>query len=212
MSDKTRLAEQALSRLSPNSLIAREMLLSYSGRFSDFNASVHLTKKTIEFRLSRRWMNVDDEIVIGLLQMLLARLLKLKKETMNMRLYHNFIRALSSVSRAGDTEKTLEESFNRVNDRYFMNVMDRPNIVFSSGRKTLGSYSYATDTIRISIILKDDVELLDYVMYHELLHRALKYTHKNARTYYHTKKFRDMEKRFENYAGIKSRLRKISRK
>ncbi len=211
MTNKNKPVEEALAGLAPHPPITQNIKVSYSNRFNDFNASVRLTKSTLDFRLSSRWSNVDDEIVIGLMQVLLARVLKLKikKETLNMRLYHHFIRALSSVTsfNAINTDKILEESFNRVNERYFTGVMDRPNIIFSSGRRTLGSYNYATDTLRISIVLKEDTELLDYVMYHELLHRFLKYRNRNSRTYHHTKRFREMEKRFENYAAMEHRLK-----
>ncbi|MBR9692917.1 M48 family metallopeptidase [Candidatus Woesearchaeota archaeon] len=61
----------------------------------------------------------------------------------------------------------------------------------------LGHYEYATDTISISTALKEAPELLDYVLYHEMLHKKHKFTEsKGGNTRSHTKAFRDEEKKY----------------
>jgi hypothetical protein len=74
--------------------------------------------------------------------------------------------------------------------------MEIPNLEWgSNSKRKLGSYDYHTDTISISTIFLDsEQELLDYLIYHEMLHKKLKFNSKNNRSYHHTKKFKAKEK------------------
>jgi predicted metal-dependent hydrolase len=79
--------------------------------------------------------------------------------------------------------------------------MEKPNLVYageSFGK--LGSYAYGTDTIHISTIFKnlpdDEQKYLDYVIYHELLHKKHTFNVKNGRHQAHTTAFRNDEKKF----------------
>ena len=51
-------------------------------------------------------------------------------------------------------------------------------------------------------------ELIDYVMYHEVLHKKLKFERKVAglRTRHHTREFKLLEKRFQNAEELERRL------
>ena len=94
----------------------------------------------------------------------------------------------------------LEESFKRINEKYFDGLIEKPNLIWGSqSTSKLGSYRYASDTITISTIFKNaDIRLLDYIMYHETLHKKHKFESKNGRHYHHTTEFKQKEQEFEN--------------
>ena len=92
-------------------------------------------------------------------------------------------------------------------------MITMPNLVWGSNSTTkLGSYEYGTDTITMSRILADDEECLDYVMYHEMLHKKVKFYTKNNKSYSHTSEFRRKEKEFENFEAVDKRLEMLVRK
>lgn len=191
--------------------------INYSGRFSDYNANIRLFhsfgKKTLELGLSKKWVTISDEIVIGLIQELLLKLFKRKpcKEHTSdyINLYNTFVKNIHIATPKDKAEPILLNSFNRINEKYFYGQIERPNLIFSDGTNTLGHYNYKTDTIAITKKLIEDLELLDYVMYHEMLHKKLKFYGKNGKTFHHTSEFRNWEKRYPNQEIMEKRLGRL---
>ncbi len=190
----------------------KELILKYSGHFNDYNANISMRSSRVTARLSRKWKNIDKDIQIGLLQELLVKILKIKKNTPNMRMYNNFIKNIHVGIAKIKTEPKLKEAFERVNDKYFFGLIEITNLEWGEhSRRKLGSYEYGTDTIKISRILEEaPEELLDYVMYHEMLHKKHKFNAKNGRSYHHTSKFRKDEKGFENAEEIEKKLKRFA--
>ena len=175
--------------------------VKYSGHFKGYNANAKYNKEKVDFNLSLEWRKVDDDIQIGLLQSLIVKIMKLKKKTTQMELYESFMKNLSKYAKKHEFEPELEESFHRVNEKMFNGLMDKPNLVFATeSLNKLGSYEYSTDTINISTIFQDlpdeELHLLDYVLYHELLHKKHSFNIKNGRHQAHTTAFREDEKKF----------------
>ncbi|MBW3003068.1 SprT-like domain-containing protein [Candidatus Woesearchaeota archaeon] len=208
---KEELVRLAFERLYPEKDLGRTISLKYSGRFSDYNANVRMTSKEIVFSLSKKWRGVNKEIVIGLIQDLLVKLYKKKKKTLNIDLYHNFIKSLHYAIPKEKTDPILEGSFDRVNEKYFHNLIEKPNLVLSQqSKRKLGSYDFHTDTISITrSLLEKERELLDYVMYHEMLHKKLKFKSNSTRNQFHSTEFKKAEKAFENSAEIEKRLKYV---
>jgi predicted metal-dependent hydrolase len=192
------LAELAFYELYPDKVSSRELRVKYSRSFRSYNANVKYTNMWMEFKLAHQWKEVGDEIKIGLIQTLMAKVFKDKKRTINMDLYENFIKGVGEYRPATTINPVLEESFERVNQKYFNGFMEKTNLVWGqeSFRK-LGMFTYADNTITMSTVLKDSPELLDYVMYHEMLHKKHKYTTKNNRSHHHTPEFKAEEAKFE---------------
>ncbi len=98
----------------------------------------------------------------------------------------------------------LAESFERVNRRYFHGKMERPRLHWNRALTVgkMGHYHYVHDTVMLSLTL-DQPEVpsfvVDYVMYHELLHKKHGVRRINGRRYAHTPEFRMEERRFEQY-------------
>jgi hypothetical protein len=180
----------------------RRIKLTYSGHFSNYNANVRYTRTHIEFNLSNLWKNIDEDIQIGLIESLVVRMFKIKGvSTSNMKLYESFMKGLSKYAKSSDYDPELEESFNRVNEKFFNGMMEKPNLIFATESfRKLGSYEYSTNTINISTIFKglppDEQRFLDYVVYHELLHKKHTFNVKHGRHQAHTTVFRNDEKKF----------------
>lgn len=193
------LPTRAFKELFPDKTDNRDFILKYSRAFNDFNANIRYNSAKVEFRLSMKWKNISEEIQIGLLQSLILKMLGKKANTTNIDLYNSFIKNMTRYAKTHTVDPELEAVFNRVNDKYFYGLIDKPNLKWGAhSRAKLGSYEYGSDTITISQILRDDQNLLDYVMYHEILHKKHKFYSKNGRSYHHTSKFRKDERAFED--------------
>jgi len=202
--------DQAYQDLYPDDS-SKNLILKYSGRFRGYNANIRMTSNNITINASKEWRGISPDIQKGLFQELLVRLLKTKKQTIHMDLYHNFIKSLSHVVPKTQTHPVLEPSFKRVNDTLLNGMMVQPNLKIGKGINRLGTYEYATDTVTISQILLDHPQLMDYVMYHELLHKKHQYSSKKGHTRYHSKKFREDEAKFPNAALLEKELEKLVR-
>lgn len=98
----------------------------------------------------------------------------------------------------------LEDSFQRVNEAYFSSDLERPRIHWSQTPTTskFGHYELTTDTVMISSVLdreKVPAFVLDFVMYHELLHKVHGAPLVGGRRMAHTPAFRRDEKKFAQY-------------
>lgn len=197
-----------------NDLISGSHVVSvkYSRRFKGYNANVKMCGKSIEFHASKLWRGVSPEIQKGLFQELLVRLFKVKKHTLNIDLYNNFLRSVSRVAPKSKSHPVLKGSFERVNRLMFGSMMDVPNLELGKGITKLGCYDYGTDTISISDILLDDSELLDYVMYHEMLHKKHQFKRAGSRVLHHSKAFKEDEARFPDAELLDKRLAKLVRR
>lgn len=202
------LIEEAYELLYPEKELNCKPVLIYSGRFKDYNANVRFGKGKLEFRLCKKWRNVSKEIRIGLLQELMLRVFNDRKNSTYIDLYTGFVKNLHIAIPKTKSHPLLEGSFSRMNEKYFFGSVEIPNLVWGNASKTsLGSYDYKTDTIKISkIFTKLDPELLDFVMYHEILHKKQKFQNKQGQNRYHTPAFRKKEREFENYGEIDKRL------
>jgi len=112
--------------------------------------------------------------------------------------------------------KNLHHAFRRVNKRYFQGVLSRPHLVWSKRltHRKFGHYQYETDTVLISRSLDDphiSDSLLDFVIFHELLHKDMGYKEINGRRYSHTPAFRERERTFHNYQEVTKALKNLSR-
>lgn len=194
------ILQEAHELLFPHARAERIFKVTYSGRFKDFGGYLHMNGKVLELKLSRRFHGTSREIQIGMAQELLCKLFKRKKNTMFIDIYNNFVKNLHIAIPKTRNHPTLNDSFERINSRYFLGLVERPNLVWGkASKRTLGSYDYKTDTITISrIFQKAEDRLLDYVMFHETLHKQRKFEVRAQKTIYHDGKFKRAEKIFEN--------------
>ncbi len=233
------IVEDAFLRLFPEAGFPFSAQLQYSGKFKPYNATVRKIGNQLKFNLSRSWKSTSDEIVIGLIQHLLVKILrkerfpsrlqatgpnrgsdlgfaaamknngKSKIVSLNMQLYDDFIKGISEVTVSnGSSDEELESCFNRVNEKYFLGLVDKPQLEWGSDSfRKLASYDYHTNTITVSSLFREAPErLLDYLMYHEMLHKKLKFSSVNGRMSHHSSEFRKQERNFEASSTIEDEL------
>ncbi len=208
------LIKEAFQQLYPEKELNYNFILKYSRKFKPYNANVRLRGNNMTFNLSRNWKTISKEIQIGLIQGLLVKILKKEANTINMDLYNLFMKNAHLAAPKTESDPVLEESFDRVNQLYLSGMMDRPNLRWGNASTSkLGCYEYGSDTITISTIFIDcDKRLLDYVMYHEMLHKKFKFESRNGRIVHHSTEFRKMEAMFENRDLMEKEISKLARK
>ena len=206
------IAEEAYMELYPNKALNYSISVKYSRQFKPYNANVRKYGNNLVFRLSKDWKKISREIQIGLVQELLTKILKDKKKTMNMELYSMFLKNVHIAVPKTKTDDILEASFNRNNDSFFGGMLDIANLEWGSDSTSkLGSYEYGSDTITISTIFQNaNTVLLDYVMYHEMLHKKFKFESKNGRTLHHSPEFKKMEAKFPNHELMEREISKLA--
>ena len=102
----------------------------------------------------------------------------------------------------------LREFYQELNEEYFNNTINAKITWGSSNsrcvvrKRTLGSYSERSHTIRINPVLdKRTVPcyVVAYVVYHEMLHAAMGISRHGGRRIVHSREFRRKEKLFKEY-------------
>ncbi len=98
----------------------------------------------------------------------------------------------------------LDAIFQTLNMQYFGEKLPMPRLVWSSARaqRRLGYYHPEIHTIAVNQKLDSNGIprlLVEYILYHEMLHQQFGIEHRNGRRYAHTAAFHQAEKRFRGY-------------
>ncbi len=110
----------------------------------------------------------------------------------------------------------LAAAFERVNAAYFGDGLARPRLAWSHNfsRRKFGHYDPIRDTVMVSSSL-DQARVpqtaVDFVMYHELLHKRLGISWDRGRARVHTPEFRRAERCFHAYAEAERILARLAR-
>ena len=208
------LIQESFQRLFPDQEFLYQTSLQYNRRLSDFNANIRLHHNTIELHFNLQWKDIDDEIKIGLIQHLLLKLLKEKKNSQNIELYHHFIKNIPILTPKTKSDPILESSFQRVNRQFFDNEIEQPNLQWGqSAFHKLASYNFHNDSITVSSLFRTvRPEILDFLTYHELLHKYFKFKAKNGRSSFHSPEFKKREQEYPHYEAIEKELSQLTRK
>ncbi len=197
---------------------------------------------TIRIRGGRAFVRISDVCVDMELEgqkalafILVAKLYRKRAASVHQETYNAALRTSDIQRRAARTKKTrgrqtplftegdiydLDELFDDVNAKYFNNKIERPLLTWSS-RKTyrvLGHHDATQNKIVISRSL-DTPEtpryIVEYVMFHEMLHVKHPTLTINGRRYNHTPAFRADEQRFPKYHAaerwIEANVRRLKR-
>ncbi len=107
----------------------------------------------------------------------------------------------------------LTASFIRVNREYFNGHVRGVTFTWGrSSRRTLGHYDSAKRTIVISAILdrrRVPEYLVDFIVYHELLHHEIPTFYRNGRRVIHSPEFRKREKEFRRYSQARRLMKNL---
>ncbi len=155
----------------------------------------------------------------GLAYILVGKLLRKKIPAGAREVYSAFSKSETVRLRAAESKRTrgrkvvttskgsvydLEEMFDALNRKYFADAIPKPVLTWSA-RKTyriLGHHDAAHGHITISKSLDSPLVpryVVEYVMFHEMLHIHHPTKHVNGRRYNHTAAFRRDERKFAYY-------------
>jgi hypothetical protein len=192
---------------------------------------------TIRLRRGRVYVRVSDilrpsprEVLYALACILVAKLYRLKSSKEHERTYREYtlhpsvLDASETARRRRGYKKTtsprgkvydLDEMFSLLNAHYFDGQLERPLLSWSQtrARRVLGHHDHVHGAIIISRVLDSPRVprfVVEYVLYHEMLHVKHPPRLVSARTIYHSQHFRADERRFEQFDEALKWLEKVA--
>ncbi len=111
----------------------------------------------------------------------------------------------------------LQRMFDKINDEYFSGNLGQPRLRWSDREATrrLGYYHPDSDTITISCFLDQrDIPayVVEFVLYHEMLHKKLGLKEVNSYRVAHTAQFKKLEREFSKVTAAETFLKQIQQK
>jgi len=188
--------------------------------FAGLNHTARFRENHLRVRVSDLFVDAPQPVIHALALILLAKLYRRKLSSGVHRIYRGFILRTEIQERArvarfsrgrGQRGKgpygrhvNLEECFDRLNNTHFKGSLDKPRITWSErgSRRTLGRYDATRHVISISRIFDSPQVpgyVVDYVMFHEMLHVKHQSCIQDCRILVHTSEFRAEEKTFPRY-------------
>ena len=198
--------------------------------FAGLNHTARLNEGRLTVRVSDIFTEAPPEVYHSLALILLARLYRKKVDSSHHNTYRSFIlqsdiqeraraiRSLRSRARAARGSRgrhvDLEELFDALNHRYFRGSLDKPRLSWSArkSRFVLGRYDVTHHTIFISRLFDSPAipaYVLEYVMFHEMLHVKHQSRIRDSRVIVHTAEFKVEERSFPHYQEAKLWLKGI---
>ncbi len=199
--------------------------------YTGLSSTIRLREGRIYVRISDILRSSPPEILHALARILLAKLYRSKPSKEHERIYREYT-LLPEVLEASDSSRRergyklttspqgkvydLEELFALLNERYFEGRLERPVLSWSQQKtgRVLGHHDYVHEAIIVSRTLDDAAIprfVVEYVLYHEMLH--IKHPPRVAgnRTIYHSSQFRADERRFEQFDEALEWMEKLAK-
>ncbi|MCW8130215.1 MAG: hypothetical protein KIS92_07695 [Planctomycetota bacterium] len=172
--------------------------------------------------------DASDEVLLQAAHLMLCRT-RPARRNIPREAYDAFVRAIppesfempgarkeSARARPGPGEhRSLDESFQRVNAMYFEGKLAKPSLCWSPrrSRRLLGSYHERKDRVIVSRLFDSErvpIFLLDYIMYHELLHKHLGVGKRSdGRRCVHSAEFRRLERKYIRFEEVLALLKRL---
>ena len=200
------------------------------------NHTIRVRDGAIFVRIAEICREMSPSAQKALAFILVAKLLRKKVPAQAREIYTQFIKTQEMRDKATVHKKihgrkiigsaqgktyNLEEIFVRLNRDYFKNTIAEPTLTWSAKKtfRILGHHDAAHETIVVSKSLDDrsvPKYVVEFVVFHEMLHIFHPTEHKNGRRYNHTPQFRRNEKKFAYFEQaekwIAQNVRNLKRK
>lgn len=183
------------------------------------NHTIRVRNGEVFVRISEICRDMPAESHRGLAYILVSKLYRRKAPAAARSAYTNFIKTHEIRERATENKRSrgrkvitshagevydLDEIFGRLNALHFRGELPKPVLTWSARRtyRILGHHDATHQTVVISKSLDSmDVPkyVVDYVVFHEMLHIHHPTVHHNGRRYNHTPAFRRDEQKFDHY-------------
>lgn len=214
LSEIKKLYEEAFKKLNGKSEIPEIKVGFYP--YIGINHTIRARGGKIYVRIAEICRDLPLEAQSALSEILVSKLLRKKIPQQTRQIYRNFIKNTELREKALNNKRllgrkiigsaegdvyNLTEIFRHLNQIYFDEKISEPTISWSA-RKTyriLGHHDSTHETIIVSKSLDDKSVpkyVVEYVVYHEMLHIFHPTEHRNGRRYNHTPQFRRDERKF----------------
>lgn len=198
--------------------------------FAGITHTARFREDRLLIRVSDLFTDAPEQVIQALAMILLAKLYRRSIAQEHHSTYRAFILGSEMQERARTARTTrgrgpapavpqghwqnLVVNFDRLNAMYFGGKLERPRLAWSPtrSRRILGRYDATHNTIFVSLLfdsprIPDFV--LDYVVYHEMLHVRHPSRAANCRLISHTPEFRAEERRFKDYKKATEWIRRL---
>jgi hypothetical protein len=191
--------------------------------YRNINHTIRIRDGVIYVRLSDKIKQAPDEIISAAGRLLFDKLFRVQTDIHTRRSYRRYInqhllhkiepvkKHLSDAYTPKGQYYDLAEIFNKVNKNYFTPLLKMPMLGWSLNKsyRRLGFYDYERNLIVISQIFdsrKVPQIILEYLMYHEMLHIVFPARFVNGRRKIHTDDFNQREREFKDYESAQKWL------
>ena len=184
--------------------------------FVSINNTIRLRQSELYIRLSDLLESAPETVLHAIAHILLAKLYRKPIDRAQSARYRRYIgghelaakarlvrqlRGRKRIHSARGHHYHLEEIFDDLNGRFFHDLMGRPQLTWSRehARNRLGHYDPAHNAIVISRVFDDPRVpryVVDYIVYHEMLHLKHPVKLRGSRRCVHSREFRSEEKLF----------------
>lgn len=195
--------------------------------YSSLRHTIRLRSGRILIRLSDILVEAPEDVVRALVSILVHRLYRRHIPGEVMERYRAFAnspithrkarqvraeRGRKQLASARGKNFDLDSLFRKVNLEYFDDQVEIKQLGWSLSRskRLLGHYDPAHRTIIVSRTLDNPLVpeyVVEYVLYHEMLHVLFDDENKNGHRRIHHKDFREAERRFSRYAAAQNFIR-----
>lgn len=196
--------------------------------WANANGRIRLDGETLHVHLSDLWRSAPCAVIESLAEILVSKLFRQApaqehsdryREWVNTEEVHNEMvrlrreRGRKSFAPAFGLCHDLDALFDRLNHEYFQGLLSRPRLGWSRGASAtlLGHYDPPHHAIVLNRLLDSpDIPplVVEFVLYHEMLHILHPVELRNGRRHIHTRAFRVDEKRFNEYEEAKRYIRR----
>ena len=190
--------------------VNKPVLLTFTDNATSM-ISVREKQSGISVRLHRIFRKADNEVLDEVVSFIKKKRGKTPVIKQFIRQNQNFLKERKTRTitiNPNGKLYNLTDIFNSLNSEYFNNSL---SVVITWGRRspryavkkrTLGNYQKKTNTIRVNPILdsrKVPRYVIEYIVYHEMLHAVIDAVVKNGRRRIHSKEFKNRERKYRNY-------------
>lgn len=198
-------------------------------KFANVNSTVRFAQGHLFLRISDLLEGAPPHVLEALMHMLIGKMFRFEVPAVFPRRYKlhvnsaDFRRVVHTIRQQRGRKAIyapqgrsydLEAIFEDLNLRFFHGLMARPTLGWSlrKSRTLLGHYDPSHNVIVLSRLLDSPaVPLLvvEYVMYHEMLHLRFPAEHRGTRRCVHTKAFREAERAFPRLDEALAHLKRL---
>jgi predicted metal-dependent hydrolase len=198
-------------------------------RFASVNNTIRLREGRLLVRISDLLEGAPEPVLRAIAHILLAKMYRKPIDREHATRYRRYVsthhmsekahlvrqmRGRKRITTARGHVYHLEEIFEDLNQKYFYGLMARPVMTWSTerARNRLGHYDPAHNAIVVSSVFdhpRVPRYVVDYIVYHEMLHLKHPVKLRGSRRCVHSTEFQTEEKLFERLADAREFLKRL---